>query len=134
MKYVKNFWILTVFWPSGFFRDFLKIPWIFGKSPKFGIFYLRDQDFFREKGYTDKKPTLPGILFMHKIVRNLSFQVRFLKNRHSWIQNLRNKRVTNCQNFEFWKDPCALTVTQWTSPEPNTHARNNRAHIHYYDQ
>ena len=73
-------------------------------------------------------------LFMHIIKRNLRFQVRFLQNRHSWIQNLMNKRVTNCQNFVFWKDPCALTVTQWTSPEPNTHARNNRAHIHYYDQ
>ena len=67
----RQFWVFTVFWSSGFFRDFLKIPRIrdffesrdfyprdSGFFLNFGIFYPRDQDFFREMGYPDKKPTL----------------------------------------------------------------------------
>ena len=38
-KYKKKFWVFTIFWLSGFFRDFLKIPGIFGQSPGFGIFF-----------------------------------------------------------------------------------------------
>ena len=39
------FGVFTIFWLSGFFRDFLKIPGIFGKSPGFGIFF-QSRDFY----------------------------------------------------------------------------------------
>ena len=37
---IPKFSVFAVFWPTRFFRDFLKIPGIFGKSQGFGIFFL----------------------------------------------------------------------------------------------
>ena len=55
-KHKKKFLLFTIFCLSGFFRDFLEIPGISGKSPGFGnFFYSRDfypRDFHpRDSGF-----------------------------------------------------------------------------------
>ena len=40
LKTSEKFWVFTIFWLLGFFRDFLKIPGIFRKSAGFGIFLV----------------------------------------------------------------------------------------------
>ena len=82
-KYKKNFWLFTVFWPSEFFRDFLKSPEFLANPLDSGFFFLsleifipgilvpgiRDfrkipgiRDFFRGMGYPDKKPPMNALL------------------------------------------------------------------------
>ena len=75
-------------------QDFRKVPGIYAKSSEigifipgfrdsFGIFYLRDRDFFRGIEYPDKKPTL--------ISRK--GHLENLVTRRTWNRSLRKKNI-----------------------------------------